>query len=71
MDHFFRRQKTNIESIDSRRLLAESKNGMADHSLYDVPERQAVDRGVVCDIVPLLIVLLPSYRFLPLLAVSD
>lgn len=26
----------NIETIDSRRLLAESTNGMADHSLYEV-----------------------------------
>lgn len=28
--------RLNIESIDSRRLLAESTNGMADHSLYEV-----------------------------------
>lgn len=27
--------KRKIETIDSRRLLAESTNGMADHSLYE------------------------------------
>lgn len=42
-------------------LVRESEETVVDVILNDVPERQAVDRGVVCDIVPLAVFLLTDF----------